>query len=218
MKPNLSYMKQRKFIIYGLIDPISKHLRYVGKSINGLSRALQHQHAYRLQAEPYSHKTNWVEQLKKQGLEYNICIIQEFDTEELLLEAEKFWIAYFKAMGCPLTNISEGGDDGYHLTNHEKHQKLIEAGKITGNRNKGKPRSEATKQKISKTLKGYKHTEEAGFKKAHARGVKPFVDENGKVYYSQSQAARELGILAISVNMVLNQKRKSTHGHTFKYL
>lgn len=97
-----------QFLIYGLIDPISKHLRYVGLSTTGLKRPRCHITPSRLRHDK-SHKGNWIRQLVEANLKYEIVVIQELQEAELLGEAEVFWISYFRNMGFDLANIAPGG-------------------------------------------------------------------------------------------------------------
>jgi hypothetical protein len=97
-----------QYFIYGLVDPITKHLRYVGLSTTGLKRPRSHISPSRLRKDK-THKANWIRQLVKVGLQYEIVIIQSFLEADLLGEAEVFWISYFRNMGYPLTNVAPGG-------------------------------------------------------------------------------------------------------------
>src|SRR5438105_11913465 len=96
------------FIIYGLIDPRDGQLRYVGKSVSGMNRPKAHMQHVFLQSN--THKVNWIRQLKALGLQYGIVVIQSLDDKEMLSQAEIFWIAYFRQLGCPLTNLTAGGE------------------------------------------------------------------------------------------------------------
>lgn len=58
-------------IIYGLIDPRNGQLRYIGLSAKGLERAREHMEPYYLKNDK-SHKANWVRNLIKVGLKYEI--------------------------------------------------------------------------------------------------------------------------------------------------
>ncbi len=99
-------------IIYGLSDPITGELRYVGKSEKGLSRPRSHASACLLKKNTNPHKCNWVRKLLSKGLSYRIHVLQELPDSAILGEAEIFWIGYFRGMGCRLLNISTGGDAG----------------------------------------------------------------------------------------------------------
>lgn len=96
----------RHRIVYGLIDPASDELRYVGKSINGMRRAKVH--VYRKNEK--GHCGNWVRSLRAQGLRPDILVIETLETDVELDDAERFWIAYFRMIGARLTNATDGGD------------------------------------------------------------------------------------------------------------
>jgi DNA-binding CsgD family transcriptional regulator len=109
-------------LIYGLIDPRDKQLRYVGKSCDGLRRPRQHAYSYFLKNEK-GHKTNWIKGLVKEGLRPEIWVIEEFADRDLLIDAEVFWIAYFKFIGCRLTNLSKGGEGANYIKTEETRNK-----------------------------------------------------------------------------------------------
>ncbi len=87
-------------MIYALVDPFSKEIRYIGKSVSGLKRPNE-KHS--------SHCENWRMKLRRMGRLPNVIVVQEFpvflDVEKILAEAETYWINHFRERGCPLTNI-----------------------------------------------------------------------------------------------------------------
>lgn len=92
-------------VIYALIDPRSLLIRYIGLSSNGISRAKDH----RRPSCPDTYCRRWVKSLQRLGLDYEIFKLETFDTPTKLAEAERWWIAYGRACGWPLTNIMDGG-------------------------------------------------------------------------------------------------------------
>lgn len=117
------------FQIYGLIDPRTKELRYVGFSHNYLERFCEHLLPSQLCKN--TQKNSWIKSVLNSGNKPLIIVIEEFLTLQEALEAEVENIAYFKFIGCNLTNGTLGGDGRY--------------GFIT---------SEEVKKKISKSMKG----------------------------------------------------------------
>lgn len=105
-----------KYIIYGLVDPVDMKLRYVGRSCSGLRRPKQHFEENRLLQEPEGHKTRWIRKLKARGLLPTVIVIQELSEIDILNQAEKFWIKYFKSLGFDLINKTEGGDSPVFFT------------------------------------------------------------------------------------------------------
>ena len=93
--------------IYGLIDPISGQVRYVGKSIHPIQRLKEHLKAARLK-----HKNrccNWIRSLLKKGREPVLIILQHYVPLKLWRDAERFWVQYYKDKGCKLTNLAPAG-------------------------------------------------------------------------------------------------------------
>lgn len=90
-------------------------IRYVGQSIRGMKRPLEHW-APTKGLRRFDHCHNWVRQVISSGFIPEIEIIQGFDnvnfTQEMLDDAEDFWIEYFRYIGCPLTNLRRGGRGG----------------------------------------------------------------------------------------------------------
>lgn len=142
-----------KFIIYGLIDPTTEEVRYIGKSSSGLVRARAHLKPSQLNSNSNRHKNNWLSAAKKSG-KIEILIFEQLDLEVQLNEAEKKWIAYARSVGWRLTNIKEGGIGG--PLSIETRQRISE-------RLKGHPVSEKTRKAVSDSNRGrqsYVRTEE----------------------------------------------------------
>lgn len=96
------------FYIYGLIDPITNELRYVGKTYNLCIRY----NAYLSNLKRNSHKNNWIKKLISNGMKPEIYSFEEFELEDKAYEAEEFYISYFRGIGCNLINESSGGRGG----------------------------------------------------------------------------------------------------------
>lgn len=134
--------------IYGLVDPRTNYLRYVGQT----STSLQQRFCSHLQEKSHTKKCRWIRGLEKVG-----CIPEIFEIEtvakEKANESECFWIAYLKSIGCPLTNMGDGGE-GVIFT-------LEVRAKLSAS-HKGKkmpPRSPEHSQKMSLALKGKRRTQ-----------------------------------------------------------
>ena len=122
----------KSFIIYGLVDPRTGQLRYIGKSSSGMKRPRRHFYED-ARLLPHLHVSRWIRQLQSQGLTYQIVVFQELPDAEGLSEAEIGWIAYFRKVGCPLTNLTDGGDgmSGFRHTDATR-AKMSEAAKNRG--------------------------------------------------------------------------------------
>ena len=136
-----------------------------------------------------SRSKKWKELVAKEG-DYRVEILAQWPTEQEAFEHEIFLIGCFKDMGANLVNVSKGGygASGYrHTAEYLEYMKSIMSGnsnpffgKAHSNATKqkisqaktanptrawlGKPRDEATRNKISVSLKGHvghKHTDES---------------------------------------------------------
>lgn len=95
----------RIWFIYVLIDPRTDEVRYVGWAFNVRQRWHTH-----VSSAPRtrSHKANWIKQLLALGLRPVYQIIEQGTGD--WQEAEQRWIAYYRAQGARLTNMTDGGD------------------------------------------------------------------------------------------------------------
>lgn len=139
----MSSTSQLTTFIYGLCDPLTQQLRYVGKSNNPAARLREHTREKSLAVK--THKNHWVSSLVAAGLKPEIFVIEEIDRSSWQ-EAEQFWIAYFRYLGASLTNGTEGGEGDCGpegrvkqasamrgrkaVRSHEHTEKLIEANKL----------------------------------------------------------------------------------------
>lgn len=94
-------------LIYALVDPRTNLTRYIGKSTIGLRRPAQH--AKRVGRDT-SHRSNWIRELLRLGLRYEVIILEELAVLIDLDEAERRWIAHGRTAGWPLTNLTDGGE------------------------------------------------------------------------------------------------------------
>ena len=95
--------------IYTLTDPITKEVRYIGKTKTTLvKRMYAHISNYRLKKEK-SHKNSWIINLKNKGYK---PIIEELDIvqESEWIFWEQFYINLFKSWGFNLTNMTNSGE------------------------------------------------------------------------------------------------------------
>lgn len=118
-----------ELLIYGLIDPRNGQLRYVGQSIRGLRRPVEHWKNKR-HREAKDHCHTWVRSVLRDGFVPEVEIIQECSSFAELDEAEDFWIAYFRFIGCNLTNTHTCGKGTKGLPSPTKGRKLSEEHKM----------------------------------------------------------------------------------------
>lgn len=97
--------------IYVLIDPRNNQVRYVGKTDNPERRLAAH-----LIEKYKSHKTNWIQGLIANGLKPILTIIEEIPEGQSWEDRECYWITYHRSIGCKLTNMTDGGEQGPDCT------------------------------------------------------------------------------------------------------
>lgn len=94
----------RKIYIYGLRDPFTSEIRYVGKTVN-LNRRYN-SHISRCN-ESKRHSANWIRSIIQAGSKPILFIIEETSLENWQ-DRETFWINYYRNL-FDLTNITDGG-------------------------------------------------------------------------------------------------------------
>lgn len=193
------------FLLYGLFEPTGE-LRYIGVTIHTLQRRLSNHLDNFTLNKSKNHKNSWIKSLKQKDLVPVIQIIQEFNNLTDLLEAEKYWIYFFRTQGCRLTNSTDGGEGGFGIKVSEEtrlKQRLAHLGQIAWN--KGIPRTKAERHLMSKS-----------------HGGKPFLClNNKKTYFTLREATEDLNLPSAKLNdiwKVLNGRRKSVSGYSFMYL
>lgn len=113
-------IKNRKFYIYVLKDPITFKVKYVGVTCTTLSARLS-QHIYDSKKRG-TYKRNWINFLKKKNLKPIIEKIEECNYKNYQ-EREIYWISYYDN----LTNTDKGGNGVVLDRKKESIQKSSEA-------------------------------------------------------------------------------------------
>ena len=147
-----------RYIIYGLLDPRPKRLgelRYVGQSSVGMIRP---------EVLHGSKVGSWQRHLRKLDLREEVVILEEWpisgDPKKWLDDTETFYIAYFKMIGCDLTNIVEGGGGALGLVpwnKGKKHPYSPEATQAMSAAKRGKIWSKVQKEQFRKKIAGNKN-------------------------------------------------------------
>jgi len=207
-----------KVYIYTLEHPVTKEVRYIGKTKNPKERF--HNHCNRLHNE-YTHKRNWINSLRSQGLKPKMNILDEIDESEWKYW-EKFWIEQFRQWGFNLVNHTSGGD-GLTVGNQTSFKK----GQKPWNYGTAKP----------KLLKGNKGKTENSiktqFKKGHipwCKGLKrgtshrcmtvlqyDLQDNFIKEHISCTHAAKELGCIPENIRRACTGLSKTAKNYKWKY-
>lgn len=134
--------------VYGLVDPRTDEIRYVGQTINGMDRATAHWRRKNIR----EHKDlchTWIRKLLSIDLVPEVVILEECSAEELNMN-EMFWISSIRAAGGRLLNMTDGGEGTHGFRWSEEKRKQI------GDKHRGKVISEEHRKAVSKAFKGKK--------------------------------------------------------------
>lgn len=130
--------------VYLLRDPITRRVRYVGQS-NNPKRRLR---AHLSQARRVStlHSRRWIASLLAKGV---LPVLEVIEQAENVCERETFWIAFYNACGCDLTNLRES--EAPHIVSAETRAKQSAAklGKPPWNKGRKTPPDVRAKQHAS---------------------------------------------------------------------
>ncbi len=97
-------------IIYGLVDPSSGEIRYVGQTMRRIEERVS-QHLAAAKAGKLAYSARWIRKLLARGLEPEVLILEEAAPGNELDDAEIRWILRGKERGWKLTNLTSGGMD-----------------------------------------------------------------------------------------------------------
>ncbi len=96
------------YVVYGLYDPKNDSLRYIGKTNNLKIRFSRHLRDAKKGVRTHAHR--WIAKLLLDGLQPVARVIQECFSGENSLEAEVYWIRFFRSSGHNLCNLTDGGE------------------------------------------------------------------------------------------------------------
>lgn len=141
--------------IYGLIDPRTAYIRYVGKADVPKTRLALHLQPAQLELK--TRKSQWLRELLSYGYRPNQIILEVVDYS-VWGESEKKWISYYRTLPDypPLTNVAPGGggvdsrDAGYQEGVRRRAVARV-----------GVPMPPGTGAKISKSNTGVRKSKEA---------------------------------------------------------
>ena len=161
--------------IYGLTDPRTQQLRYVGKSHNPTKRKRGH-----LKDPARTHKACWIRSLLKEDLAPEVIILEEVHRASWE-DAEKWWIAYFRSIGADLTNATSGGEGLRdpspetlakmfgHYVSPETKEKIRQKAIGRPSSRKGIALTDVTKAKLKLAGQARRHSEETKAKMSATR-------------------------------------------------
>ena len=106
--------------IYGLRDPLTEEIRYVGKSNDPKKRFEFHMYCN----DTNRHKKHWIMSLKRIGTKPDLVILEKTNEQDWE-EREKHWIKYGRDNGWRLTNLSDGGLENLFYNEKVINKKLL---------------------------------------------------------------------------------------------
>jgi hypothetical protein len=202
-------MKEKStHIIYGLFDPNSGELRYIGYTSDKSKRYYAH-HKY---VKGYDHKSNWIKSLLKNNQKAELIVLETYETAKELPQAEVEMIEYYKFVGARLTNATSGGEGlGINLS-IETRQKMSAAKKGQPSPNKGNKYSEERCREMSQVRLGHATSEKQKIKISKAL-KKISVEEEQKIIelyatgnYSHRSLAKLFSHNRETIAAILNSK------------
>lgn len=182
--------------IYSLNDPITKEVRYIGKTNQQYLSSRLHSHMKDCK-KSNSKKIIWIKSILINGLRPEINLLDEVE-EENWEYWEKYYISYYKELGYDLVNTTSGGQRGYSIKGRklsEEHKKKIS---IISRR----PRVNKENFGIKKKIPIIQLTKDNVFIKEHLSAL---------------DANRETEIWKESIRNCCNNRSKSAGGFIWKY-
>lgn len=152
--------------IYGLREPDTGLIRYIGKTIRPEARLRDH-----INDRSVCHRTNWIKSLKARGIEPEMVIIEEIRGAWPWQEEERFWIEFARRNDWPLVNSTSGGDGVCDLP-AESRQRMAATWK-------GRKHTPEAIAKMRAALTGKRHSQQTRerMSKAHAGRVVTWGDK-----------------------------------------
>jgi hypothetical protein len=127
-------LPESKYIVYGLIDPRTDEIRYVGKTITGVKRLRAHIKEAR-RGKVTTHKNRWIQSLLAAGVKPRLDVLQSALDPQELNALEQLWIKTYREKGANLTNHTDGGEGAVGLRmSDETRKKMSEAHKNSPHR------------------------------------------------------------------------------------
>ena len=205
--------------IYKITNKINGKI-YIGQTIRSIKRRFD-EHFYK------SHNKNnypLFNAMKKYG-KNAFCMekVIECNSLEELNRAEEYYVNLYNSLAPNGYNLHTGG--GNHICSEATKKKISKAGM-------GRIVTEKTRAKISAAqaggknpFLGKKHSEESKKKmsiaklgKRHTNTKRIVCIETGRIFSSVGEASKSLSIHMSTISSVLNGRRRSINGLTFKHI
>jgi len=209
---------EKDIFIYGLCDPDTGEIRYIGLTTSGFKRLYDHYgNCYkRSNRGTLSRSKTWIRSLKDAHKIFQPIYLEYFDNDGPWVdEAEIFWISYFKMLGSNLVNHEIGGRSKYlRFNSKENRRKLSEANKISnGTPEKREFFRQNTKKQWQnpeireKRLAGMKNKPRTEKQKENMKmgNTQRIIlkDDLGNIYNSMPEAAKALDVTSSTIHKAL---------------
>lgn len=103
--------------IFGLIDPRTNELRYIGATSGQIERRLISDCCSARNRVGYSKTADWLREVMGSGA-MPACVLIEDNKQTETVDAKAFWIAYFRMIGANLLNERTGENRKIEPKNH----------------------------------------------------------------------------------------------------
>jgi len=98
-------------VIYGLIDPQTNKIKYVGSTKNLKSRLKNHCNVNSLPEGSFSDRSVWLREIYGKGLFPTAVILETCEDGVWPEDREEFWVRELKRQGADLVNVGLGNND-----------------------------------------------------------------------------------------------------------
>lgn len=234
---------ERKKLIYGLVDPNTSLIRYIGKSSSGLHRPKSH---YRLSFKKMEsgtwvadyHVNRWIRSMNTPPLIEVLETFTDMVARNEIDEAEISWISFFRYIGRDLTNMHPGGTGGALKGNlnpffGKKHsdQTLEKLRRQSGKNHpmygkpgtfKGRKHKESSKEKMRKSHIGLQAGSKHGMYGKHhdsqtleKLSKKIICVTDGRKFRSLKSAAEFYNISPSAISAIITGRNKSMRSGLF---
>ena len=177
-----------EYSIYGLCDPRSGELRYVGFTTQPIhKRLIAHISTTMTKRESNIHKRNWISGLLSEGLKPEVILLQSTSADTW--EFDEDWnIQYFRFVGCRLLNDAVGGSAPFLDKNHS-----LETREKMRTSHLGIKHTPEEIEKIAKANTGKKRSVETKQRLVSAWKTRPPMTEATRKLYSQVKIGKYTG-------------------------
>ncbi len=160
-------MFEQQIYIYGLYDPFTHQLRYIGKTKMSLARRLWHHIKEAKTSKKNTHKLNWIRNILDKEGKPIVFVLRE-TSKESWRKDESECISEALKSGANLTNLTAGGDGLVDYHHSEKTKKKIsdhnkKTGRIPPNWKGRKQSPEHIRKRVEARKKNnnYAHSDES---------------------------------------------------------